>query len=98
MKAGLEREAARDIMAPLVRETVENVLRLGTVKGLTGPVARGDHGVIARELNALENWDPDLGELYRGLGKIALDLSTLQGNASEASLKMLRDTLAKGGE
>lgn len=93
MKAGLDREAARDIMAPLVRETVENVLRLDTVKGLTGPVARGDHGVVARELNALENWDPDLGELYRGLGKIALDLSTLQGNASEASLKILRDTL-----
>ncbi|WP_462324244.1 Rossmann-like and DUF2520 domain-containing protein [Desulfoplanes sp.] len=94
MKAGLDRETAREIMAPLVRDTVENVLRMGTVKGLSGPVARGDHGVVAREMDALNRWEPDLGELYRRLGSIALDLSTLQGNAPEASLEVLRDTLA----
>ena len=97
MKAGLGREAAREIMAPLVRDTVENVFRLDTVKGLTGPVARGDYGVVAREMNALKRWDPDIGELYKRLGNIALDLSTLQGNASKSSLEMLRDVLACPG-
>ena len=97
MKAGLDRETAREIMAPLVRDTVENALRLDTVKGLTGPIARGDHGVVAREMDALKRWEPDLGELYRRLGRIALDLSSQQGNASEASLEILRDILAFSG-
>ena len=93
-KAGLGRETALEIMAPLVRDTVNNVCRLDTVKSLTGPIARGDHGVVVREMDALKNWEPQIGELYKMLGNIALDLSRRKGNASEDSLKILQDILS----
>jgi len=93
MKAGLDRETARDIMAPLVRNTVENILASDTIKALTGPIARGDHKVVAREIDALAQWDPQMSGLYTQLGKIVLELSAQQPNASQAHLAILKDIL-----
>jgi predicted short-subunit dehydrogenase-like oxidoreductase (DUF2520 family) len=95
-KSGLERETAMRMMEPLVRETVDNVFKLGTVKALTGPVARGDHTVVARQLKALAAWDARIGEIYRELGAVALELSRAQGEASGAALAQLRRLLEKG--
>lgn len=92
-KAGLSRKAAFEAMAPLVRETLDNVLRLGTVQALTGPIARGDHAVVARQLAALSAWDGRIGELYRRLGAIALELSRQQGSAPAEDLARLGDLL-----
>ena len=78
-KAGLPREAASAMMEPLVRETVDNVFRLGTVKALTGPIARGDTAVVARQLHALRELDPRLAEVYRALGVMAVELSRAKG-------------------
>jgi len=91
-KAGLPRATASAMMEPLVRETVDNVFRLGTVKALTGPIARGDHAVVARQLAALHEFDPRIGEIYRSLGVMAVNLSRDQGGASTQSL----DATARG--
>src|SRR5439155_10111004 len=40
--AGIEPADARRMLAPLVRQTVENWAELGPADALTGPVARGD--------------------------------------------------------
>ncbi|MBI4195121.1 MAG: DUF2520 domain-containing protein [Betaproteobacteria bacterium] len=95
-KAGLERETALAMMEPLVRETVDNVFRLGTVKALTGPIARGDDAVVAHQLEALSSWDPAIAALYRDLGAIALDLARQQGEAGAAALERLRKLLGAG--
>jgi predicted short-subunit dehydrogenase-like oxidoreductase (DUF2520 family) len=99
-KAGLARDTASAMMEPLVRETLDNVFRLGTVKALTGPVARGDHAVVARQLAALRDFDPKLAAVYRTLGEVALQLSRRQGGADEAALAMLQRALraAEGGD
>src|SRR3954452_6997355 len=47
--AGLEREEARALLAPLVRQTVENIAELGPEEALTGPVARGDDATVATQ-------------------------------------------------
>jgi predicted short-subunit dehydrogenase-like oxidoreductase (DUF2520 family) len=49
-KGGLSRNVALEVMEPLVRETVNNVFRDGTAGALTGPIARGDHAVVARQM------------------------------------------------
>lgn len=92
-KAGLSRDTASAMMEPLVRDTLDNVFKLGTVKALTGPVARGDHEVVARQLAALENFDPRLARVYRALSGVALALSRTQGRASETSLAALQNVL-----
>ncbi len=92
-KSGLPRETASAMMEPLVRETVDNVFRMGTVKALTGPIARGDHAVVAKQMQALAEWDPRLAVLYRELGAIAVDLSRAQGEAGGEALAELSKIL-----
>ena len=55
------------MMEPLVRETLENVLALGTARALTGPIARGDDAVVKRHLEALSAWDARIAAIYREL-------------------------------
>lgn len=92
-KSGLTRDTALKMMEPLVRETVDNVFKLGTVKALTGPIARGDHEVVACQLEALTAWDARVGSLYRELGVVALDLARAQGEAETGALAALEKIL-----
>jgi predicted short-subunit dehydrogenase-like oxidoreductase (DUF2520 family) len=58
--AGLAPEDARRMLAPLVRQTVDNWAELGPVDALTGPVARGDEVTVARQRKAIAEAAPDL--------------------------------------
>ena len=80
-------------MRPIVRETVEAAFTLGTARALTGPVARGDYTTVAKQLNALHAWNPQIEDAYRALGAIALDLAKAQGIADEAALAHLQKLL-----
>ena len=91
--AGVARETALLMMEPLARETLDNVFRLGPVPALTGPVARGDDAVVARQLDALRQVDAEVAEVYRALSVIALGLAKAQGGAAEAALASLQKTL-----
>jgi predicted short-subunit dehydrogenase-like oxidoreductase (DUF2520 family) len=94
-KAGLPRATASAMMEPLVRETVDNVFKLGTAKALTGPIARGDYAVVARQLEALQAFDPRVAEIYRALGWMAVALSRVQGSAGDNAIGVL-EKLLKG--
>lgn len=92
-KAGIERATAQTMMEPLVRETLDNIFALGTMHALTGPVARGDAAVIARQLAALSDMDPQVADAYRALNRIALDLAQAQGGAAPQALAAVADVL-----
>jgi len=94
-KAGLERNEALRMMEPLVRETLDNVFRIGTVDALTGPIARGDHAVVERQVAALTAWDGNVADLYRELGRIALELAHAQGRADAGALAEIARVLKK---
>ena len=64
-RAGIAPDVALQLMAPLVRETVDNVFRLGPEAALTGPVARGDMDTANRQWRAVAQANPAHGELYR---------------------------------
>ena len=91
--AGLDRGTATAMMEPLVRETVDNVFRLGTAQALTGPIARGDDAVVARHIEALRAWNVDAAELYRRLGAVALELARARGEANSEALSRLAGLL-----
>jgi predicted short-subunit dehydrogenase-like oxidoreductase (DUF2520 family) len=51
-------------LAPLVRAAVEDWARLGASDALTGPIARGDEGTVARQRAAVAERTPDLLPLF----------------------------------
>ncbi len=65
--AGIEPKDARRMLAPLVRQTVDNWAELGPHAALTGPVARGDEVTVARQRRAIAEAAPDLLPLFDAL-------------------------------
>jgi predicted short-subunit dehydrogenase-like oxidoreductase (DUF2520 family) len=63
----------------LVRDTVDNVARLGPARALTGPVSRGDWGTVDRHLAAL---DPSERPAYEALAESARRLTVTTGSAA----------------
>jgi predicted short-subunit dehydrogenase-like oxidoreductase (DUF2520 family) len=62
--AGVAPAEARRLLGPLVRTTVDNWLRLGPERALTGPVARGDERTVAAQRAAVADVAPDLVPLF----------------------------------
>jgi predicted short-subunit dehydrogenase-like oxidoreductase (DUF2520 family) len=87
---GLTDEQAWEALQPLVRGSFENLLRDGPSAALTGPVLRGDVATIARHLEALTIDDANL---YRALGRAALELAVKRG-LDQATAERVADALA----
>lgn len=92
--AGIDREAATRLLAPLVLQTAKNNFDLGPERALTGPLVRGDTATISRQLSALdelahsESEAAALAEVYRALGKAALPLAKRAGLSETAHRQM----------
>jgi predicted short-subunit dehydrogenase-like oxidoreductase (DUF2520 family) len=65
--AGLEPAQARQLLAPLVRTTVDNWVALGPEAALTGPVARGDEQTVTAQRQAISAASPQLLPLFDAL-------------------------------
>lgn len=74
-RAGIAPDIALDMMTPLVRETVQNVFKLGPATALTGPVARGDMATANRQLQAVAAADAAHGRLYEQLMLLTAELA-----------------------
>lgn len=75
VRAGIPNDVALELMTPLVRETIDNVFRIGPAAALTGPIARGDFATAARQQGAIADWNQDYGALYQQLAKLTADLA-----------------------
>ena len=64
--AGVPEADARALLGPLAITSIKNAIDHGT-ESLTGPVARGDEGVIASHHEALGKLSPELSALYAAL-------------------------------
>jgi len=95
-KGGLPRETALQVMEPLVRGTLDNIFRVGTVQALTGPIARGDAALVSEQLAALDGWDSEVALIYRALGRVALELSSRRCRKPEGDLQALGISLRQG--
>jgi len=88
-KAGVCRDDAMAILAPIAKGTVDNIFRLGTAEALTGPIARGDTKVVTEQLKAIEACDADLAAAYRLLGTLTLPLAIEKGTAKPTNMASL---------
>src|SRR5262245_47008198 len=85
IEAAAERVAAtagvpRAALVPLVRAAVENWAELGAEKALTGPIARGDDAVVARQRMAVAARTPELIGLFDALTEATRDLAARSGD------------------
>lgn len=85
-EAGLERDAALKALLPLMKSALRGVEARGLERGLTGPVVRGDVGVVQSHLEALP---ADLGAIYRLLSQRALKLTPTLPPETRAALERL---------
>jgi predicted short-subunit dehydrogenase-like oxidoreductase (DUF2520 family) len=79
--AGLEREEARELLLPLVRQTVENLAELGPEAALTGPIARGDEATVEAQRAAVEQVAPELLGLFDELAQRTRSLARQEAPA-----------------
>lgn len=69
--AGLDEVRSRQLMKPIVRQTINNCFRSTPQQAFSGPMRRGDVATIQKHLEVLKD-EPNLLGLYRALGRIAL--------------------------
>jgi predicted short-subunit dehydrogenase-like oxidoreductase (DUF2520 family) len=83
--AGLTERHARELMEPIVRQTIDNCFRAGPRAAFSGPIRRGDVATVRKHLEVLKQ-TPELLEVYRALGRVAL---TRLPTANAGKLKKL---------
>lgn len=81
--AGIPDDISMRLMEPLVRGTVDNVMKLGPTAALTGPIARGEGEIVARQLQELSAISPNAAGTYAQLGRVALEIARGQGVAED---------------
>jgi len=72
--AGVDADGARALVASLVTSSAGNVAASGPSTALTGPVRRGDAGVVRAHLEALAARDPDIADVYRVVSRRILTM------------------------
>lgn len=97
-KAGIARPTAMALMQPIVEGTIANSFKLGPVKALTGPIARGEEELVRKQDKAIADWSSLISRVYRTMGTVAVNLSLIQGNASALSLQHIREILIASSE
>ncbi|HMK49814.1 MAG TPA: DUF2520 domain-containing protein [Thermodesulfovibrionales bacterium] len=97
--AGIGREDSLKALMPLINGTVKNIRRLGIPKALTGPIARGDAGIIREHLKSISRDRRDLVDLYCELGRYTVKTGIAKGtlDAKNAlAIDALFDNYQKG--
>lgn len=66
-RAGIAADDAREIVAAFISASAERAASLGAGPALTGPIARGDTGVVANQYEAILHHAPEYLEVLAGL-------------------------------
>lgn len=90
---GIEEKAVISSLAPMIRGTVENNIKLGPQKALTGPIARGDVETIVSHLQSLEKSNQPAAVTYRQLGRMTLELAKKEKLTDPAIIEKMRNIL-----
>jgi len=82
-----------EALAPLIKQTVDNVIRLGADAALTGPIVRGDAGTVRAHIAALTAKAPHLLESYVANARRTLDRAIKAKRIDAAKAKAVAEAL-----
>lgn len=90
-RAGINKQSALESLLPLMAGSHHNIEEVGLPNALTGPIARGDAEVVGKHLQEIPS---DLKDIYKGLGRLALELGEerndlIGGSYNQEALKKL---------
>ncbi|MES0278386.1 MAG: DUF2520 domain-containing protein [Dehalococcoidales bacterium] len=91
---GVPPEQSVQALLPLLKGTVRNIEAVGIPGCLTGPIARGDTGTIAKHLAALEKAAPQVLATYRQLGINTIPVALAKGSIDEEQAGRLEAVLS----
>jgi predicted short-subunit dehydrogenase-like oxidoreductase (DUF2520 family) len=90
---GMSEADALAALVPLARGTLDAVARNGAVQGLTGPIARGDVGTVARHVAAFDALDARTAAFYREMAERVIPIALELGGLSPERAQELRELL-----
>ena len=90
---GLPQQQALQALLPLARGALQAAEKRGLAGALSGPVSRGDVGVVAGHLQALDSLGAEHGAFYRELSRRQLQLARASGRLDEQALQRLEALL-----
>jgi len=88
-----EIENGIEMLQPLIRQTLNNILNKGVEKSLSGPILRGDQSTIRSHLKLMDN-QPDLRQLYKHLGIQASQIASNSGRLDEKVSESIKKILS----
>lgn len=93
--AGVSRAQAQQLLFPITRQTLENVLTGSPQKALTGPISRGDINTVRHHLDAIQTQKPQLADIYKALGLQTAKVAAQQEPPADAqSLSAIKSLLS----
>jgi predicted short-subunit dehydrogenase-like oxidoreductase (DUF2520 family) len=75
LAVGVPQDLIPGLRSSLLTNAVANITRMGPADALTGPAARGDMAAIAKQAEAVAQWDAKAGAAYEALSALALRLA-----------------------
>ncbi len=95
-QAGINKQNALESLLPLMAGSYHNIEKVGLARALTGPIARGDNEVVSKHLREIPS---NLKNIYKGLGRLALELGEernvlIGGSYNQESLTELKRLLS----
>lgn len=94
---GIGEQETLQALLPLARGTLDSVATKGLAGAVSGPISRGDAGVVARHVAAFDRLGPAHGAFYRELARRQLALARASGRVEEAQLQRIADITGSGG-
>jgi predicted short-subunit dehydrogenase-like oxidoreductase (DUF2520 family) len=71
MMSGMKRRESVRALLSLTRQVLDHYEELGPQKSWTGPLSRGDYGVVAAHEAALQQFQPEFLEAYQAVSRLA---------------------------
>ena len=90
---GIAQADALAALLPLARGTLETVATRGVAGAVSGPISRGDVGVVERHLAAFDGQGVDHGRFYRELARRQVKLAVIDGRLDAVQAQRIGDAL-----
>jgi predicted short-subunit dehydrogenase-like oxidoreductase (DUF2520 family) len=89
VRAGFSRSQAVRALLPLTRQTLINFERCGPEQAWTGPLSRGDFGIVAQHLQALGPFPREYRDAYVALSRLGVQVLARRPGAKRQNLERM---------
>jgi predicted short-subunit dehydrogenase-like oxidoreductase (DUF2520 family) len=93
MNVGMKRAAATKALLSLSRQVLDNYEKLGPHYAWTGPLSRGDYGVVASHHRALQENRPEFREAYQSVSRLAAQVLSQETETMLKELETISERL-----